>query len=209
MIQNMHKLMLKGCSPVPLANYLKALGVFRLVAEQIDPDARGYWRDENFILESKLDVEELIIFINDYRPTPIVVPWSGNDFFAVDLRKRFEEGSDRFDKPPTSEKVIEAVLRTRSDRFKLYRQTICNVFSAMKLSKTLTKKDLEGTGTAQKRHKAEFIQAVRNSVPDESIYWIDATTVINEEPWFNNLLEVVAATMGIATFQTISCNPYG
>lgn len=189
MIQNMHKLMLKGCSPVPLANYLKALGVFRLVAEQIDPDARGYWRDENFILESKLDVEELItFFINDYRPTPIVVPWSGNDFFAVDLRKRFEEGSDRFDKPPTSEKVIEVVLRTRSDRFKLYRQTICNVFSAMKLSKTLTKKDLEGTGTAQKRQKAEFIQAVRNSVPDESIYWIDATTVINEEPWFNNLL---------------------
>jgi len=36
-------LTLHGCSPEPLGNYLKALGVFRLVAEQADPAARAWW----------------------------------------------------------------------------------------------------------------------------------------------------------------------
>jgi CRISPR-associated protein Csx17 len=33
----MNEIILAGCTPTPLANYLKALGVFRLVAEQKDP----------------------------------------------------------------------------------------------------------------------------------------------------------------------------
>jgi CRISPR-associated protein Csx17 len=32
---------LGGCRPVPLASYLKALGVLRLVSEQADPNAGG------------------------------------------------------------------------------------------------------------------------------------------------------------------------
>jgi len=39
---------LTGCSPTPLANYLKALGILRLVAEQSDASARGWWQDEHF-----------------------------------------------------------------------------------------------------------------------------------------------------------------
>ncbi|MDZ7810555.1 MAG: hypothetical protein U5L11_11035 [Arhodomonas sp.] len=45
-----HAVPLPGCGPIPLAGYLKALGVLRLVAEQADPDARGYWEDEQFIV---------------------------------------------------------------------------------------------------------------------------------------------------------------
>lgn len=30
---------LRGCTPEPLGNYLKGLGVFRLIAEQADPQA--------------------------------------------------------------------------------------------------------------------------------------------------------------------------
>lgn len=36
-----HTLSLAGCTPEPLGNYLKALGVFRLVAEQADPNVRA------------------------------------------------------------------------------------------------------------------------------------------------------------------------
>ena len=36
---------LYGCSPQPLALYLKAIGILCLVAEQVDPDARGWWQD--------------------------------------------------------------------------------------------------------------------------------------------------------------------
>ena len=51
----LHLHALKGCSPVPLANYLKALGILRLVVEQrADPDARGWWQDEHFCLLSNL-----------------------------------------------------------------------------------------------------------------------------------------------------------
>ena len=39
----LHLHYLKGCSPTPLANYHKALGILRLVAEQADPTARGWW----------------------------------------------------------------------------------------------------------------------------------------------------------------------
>jgi CRISPR-associated protein Csx17 len=40
----------EGCSPAPLALYLKALGVLRLVGEQADPQARGWWEGEHFCL---------------------------------------------------------------------------------------------------------------------------------------------------------------
>ena len=53
---------LGGTAPAPLAHYLKALAVLRLVAEQADPTARGFWRGETFVLRSTLDEEGLIDF---------------------------------------------------------------------------------------------------------------------------------------------------
>ena len=38
-----YETVLKGCTPEPLMNYLKALGILRLVAEQRDPNAQGCW----------------------------------------------------------------------------------------------------------------------------------------------------------------------
>ena len=75
---------LKGCSPSPLANYLKALGVLRLVAEQADPDVRGHWVGESFCLLTKLERGELErFFLVDYQPTPLVAPWNkGSGFYA-------------------------------------------------------------------------------------------------------------------------------
>jgi CRISPR-associated protein Csx17 len=43
-------LQLKGCHYEPLGDYLKALGIFRLVAEQLDPAARCWWKDGIFHL---------------------------------------------------------------------------------------------------------------------------------------------------------------
>ena len=41
MTQHLHHL--RGCAPAPLALYLKAFGILRLIAERPDPDARGWW----------------------------------------------------------------------------------------------------------------------------------------------------------------------
>ena len=55
---------LPGCTPTPLAAYLKALAVLRLVAEAGtegggDPDATGFWRNDVFVLRTRLTDDEL------------------------------------------------------------------------------------------------------------------------------------------------------
>lgn len=83
----MHILRLDGCAPTPLAHYLKAIGVLRVVAEQADPDARGWWEGDRFRLATKLDESELIrFFLERYEPTPLVSPWNRDSgfFYAAD-----------------------------------------------------------------------------------------------------------------------------
>lgn len=74
---------LDGCAPTPLAHYLKALGVLRLVAEQLDPEARGWWEGERFLLASHVEESDLLDFLLfRFAPTPLVSPWNkGSGFF--------------------------------------------------------------------------------------------------------------------------------
>ncbi|MGH8498124.1 MAG: hypothetical protein ACRERV_04855 [Methylococcales bacterium] len=60
-----HEISLHGCAPTPLAHYLKALGILRLVAEQNDPDITGFWKNESFVLKTSLD--ESLVRIADWR----------------------------------------------------------------------------------------------------------------------------------------------
>jgi len=80
---------LGGCAPAPLAHYLKALGILRLVAENHkdgDPAARGWWEGECFRLATRLTREELeVFFLQHYEPTPFVSPWNrGAGFYTQD-----------------------------------------------------------------------------------------------------------------------------
>ena len=73
----MSAVILTGCMPAPLASYLKGLAILRLVTEQKDSAAMGWWADDVFHLESALDRPALIdFFLTGYRPTPIAAPWS-------------------------------------------------------------------------------------------------------------------------------------
>ncbi|MES9906681.1 MAG: type I-U CRISPR-associated protein Csx17 [Sedimenticola sp.] len=84
----MHIHKLNGCAPTPLAHYLKALGTLRLVTEQRDSSARGWWDGECFVLASILDKEALNnFFLESYQPTPLVAPWnSGTGFYPKDKK---------------------------------------------------------------------------------------------------------------------------
>lgn len=76
----MPDLLLAGCTSLPLTNYLKALGVFRLVAEQLDPDARAAWTEQGLKLACSADQDRLLsFFLEDYRPTPVLAPWNGGE----------------------------------------------------------------------------------------------------------------------------------
>lgn len=81
---------LNGCSPEPMASYLKALGVLRLVSSYsnsaqgiaADSNVRGCWKNNRFILITKLSLDELIeFFVKDYAPSPIIAPWNGRAGF--------------------------------------------------------------------------------------------------------------------------------
>jgi CRISPR-associated protein Csx17 len=179
------ELVLDGCTPEPLMGYLKALGVLRLVSEQTDSDARGCWRDGVFLLETRLDTGGLMRFFRaDYRPTPIVVPWSGGDFFGV----RDEPPEvERSAKAPTASAIIEAFLATDSPRLEGYRRTIRETLTAMKALGITQKAQIEGT--SKKKSKAMLLARLRSVLPDECLGWFDAAVQLADETFaFNALL---------------------
>lgn len=111
---------LNGCSPAPLANYLKALGILRLVGEQADKQARGCWNGERFCLMSKLSKEELeAFFLERYEPTPLLSPWNkgcgffkANDPGLVPLEKSTAKRFERFRKGVVaSRSLLDAVAQ--------------------------------------------------------------------------------------------------
>src|ERR1019366_3707869 len=73
-------LTLNGCPPEPLGNYLKALGIFRLVAEQADSTARAWWEGGVLRLQSrfKLETDLHSWFRDEYVPSAQPSPWSVN-----------------------------------------------------------------------------------------------------------------------------------
>lgn len=109
-----HRHDLLGCAPAPLAHYLKALGILRLVAEQADPEARGAWRDEHFVLWTRLDRAGLErFFLEEYRPTPLLSPWN--------------KGSGLMSE---SDPAVSALEKSTAPRFADYRRGLAEVREA-------------------------------------------------------------------------------
>jgi CRISPR-associated protein Csx17 len=177
---------LNGCSPIPLARYLKALGVLKVVANQSERSVRCRWSNRVFYIETGFSESGLTsFFLERYVPTAIVVPWSGSDFFGVDRNAK----RATFPKPPTSSRVIEAFLNSTSPRLKEYRDTIQAVFRAMDCSGVCAKKSIEGSGSPQRKLKADFIRTLRSMLPEPVVEWIDCAAVIEQEaPYFNAVL---------------------
>ena len=166
-----HEIELTGCTPEPLMSYLKALGILRLVSEQADPDATACWRNELFVLRSKFDEDGLVnFFLHDYRPTPILVPWSGNDFFAVTQT----ESDPQYKKTPTGPAIIEAFLKSSSERIAPYRRAIQDVLGALHQVSIETKSEME-------KNKPKYLATLRSHASDEVVAWIDSAAVILEK----------------------------
>lgn len=171
---------LRGCRTVPLLFYLKALGVLRLVAEQADPDATGHWlSDETFVLSSTLGEDDLIAFFAEqYVPTPIVVPWSGNDFAT---KKRVKRDGVEVIEEKEPNKSILVILKSSTKRLEPYRRTINAVFEIMANLGIEEKSQIE-------KKKVDFIAALRSRLPDEVVPWIDAAIALDAESCTFNFL---------------------
>ncbi|MEX0717509.1 MAG: type I-U CRISPR-associated protein Csx17 [Planctomycetaceae bacterium] len=144
---------LTGCTPEPLMNYLKALGIFRLVAEQADSEARLSWSGGVAHLSTALDHDGLArFFLEAYEPTPIVGPWNGGSGF-------YEGGSA----------PLDAIARSTVDRLTTYRSTINQIRTFVPKSKP---KDTE---------KASLLTRCRAELADVLVPWLDACFVLGED----------------------------
>ncbi len=108
--------------------YLKALGVLRLMSEQKDAEACGFWRDGVFVLETTLDRHGLVkFFLEQYSPTPLLAPWNGGSGFytKLDLDKFLDTAGKEIDfKGSEAVEAISAVETSDSERLARYRGEI-------------------------------------------------------------------------------------
>ena len=118
-------LALHGCAPTPLASYLKALGVLRLISspanhvsgEAADPHARGWWENECFHLRTMLSRDALLrFFLHDYAPSPIIAPWNG--------RAGFLEGDAGETSSRGGAVLMRAIENSGCSRLELMRRTV-------------------------------------------------------------------------------------
>jgi CRISPR-associated protein Csx17 len=191
-------IVLSGCTPVPLAGYLKALGILRLIAEQIDEGACGFWQDERFVLKTKLTKDELVrFFAEKYEPSPIISPWNG--------RAGFLEGEDEDSDEESTRQGAELVrhYRKAAKRFWKLREAV-EAYSSIDLINTLDraraeakelqerkrkgqslsdseKRRLKELEALIKRCRASVISALRSEATDPAIEWFDACQRILED----------------------------
>ncbi len=149
---------LPGCTPEPLMAYLKALGILRLVSEQVDSNVTGRWENDVFVLHTNLDQNNLVhFFLDEYKPTPILAPWAGGSgFFGNDNRT-----------------AINEILSSQSNRFESFKHTVNIVCKILKEENIIEKPSSDC--------KENLLRRYRREMPDDFIRWMDATMVIQSE----------------------------
>ncbi len=151
----MYEHALAGCRPAPLAHYLKALGVLRLVAEQADPEVRGAWNADRFVVQTRLSARELeLFFLERYSPTPLLAPWNGGcGFFPKDARA-----------------AIEALAGSEAERLASFRECIAGARAVLA--------DLGIHDKVEKSAKPMLLEACRARLPDRFVEWLDAAVLL-------------------------------
>jgi CRISPR-associated protein Csx17 len=199
-----HVLNLRGCTPEPLGNYLKGLGVFRLIAEQADPQARAWWKDGVLALHTKWSRKELSNFFLRgiggenapiYRPTPIFAPWGGRPGFYTDGNEKAKARLESLRRlnPPGRFAIAQHVVKVTDE-----------VLANHGWSNTSKKKRAD--------LKESIIAAMRNAWSESGIDWFDACLAIEEDARFgflygtggnegsaditNNFWELIEETIG-------------
>ena len=150
----MNEVVLGGCTPTPLANYLKALGVLRLLSGPY-PAIRAAWRDEAFVLHAPIDQAELErFFLRDYEPTPVIAPWNG--------------GSGFFDKD--NKDALNAILGGAATRLGLYRDCLSIADAALS--------GMDRGASPKDAAKQVFLTGMRGLLPDSALSWFDAAVLV-------------------------------
>ncbi len=161
----MNEITLGGCSPTPLASYLKALGVLRLLSAR-HPETRAAWRDESLLLRTPLTREQMEqFFLRDYQPTPVMAPWNGGSGFYKKDNKE----------------ALETILDSKQPRLDLYRNCLHMVEDALE--------GMDRSASPKGDEKALLLIRMRGLLPDEAIAWLDAAVLLaGDTPQYPPLL---------------------
>lgn len=189
----MPDLLLGGCTPLPLASGLKALGVFRLVAEQLDGDARAAWTEVGLKLTCSADRERLLtFFLEEYRPTPFLAPWNGGSgfFYKWDSRKRQFKQREACElletlaasTHPRLKALVSAIAAVRTELERLSETIDPDRCSKSELDSRLLLKGSDGTVRAiQRGNKDALLRMLRARLPDDVLLWLDSAFVLGED----------------------------
>jgi len=157
----MNEISLDGCTPTPLACYLKALGMLRLLSGKY-PGTRGFWRNDRFVLRTELDRDAIEhFFLFDYEPTPLVAPWGARSGF-------YEGAPERTAREALSR--IEASDKKQLQNFRKVVQLVRN---------TLQRHGIREKATDEK--KLELLRICRSELPDDLLDWLDTCYVLTGE----------------------------
>ncbi|HEY3852934.1 MAG TPA: type I-U CRISPR-associated protein Csx17 [Verrucomicrobiae bacterium] len=149
---------LNGCAPVPLAHYLKALGILRLVSEQVDMGVCASWLNDQLSLYSTADEAKLVnFFAHNYQPTAVLAPWNGGSGFF----------------PKDNDEALTAIEKSDAVRMKQYRDGIAAARREVKRLALKAKPDGEA--------KTLLLQSCRNSFPENALGWLDAVFVLGRD----------------------------
>ena len=163
---SIHIIHLTGCTPSPLANYLKALGILRLVAEQKDHNARMWWENEHAVISSCLNQDEISLFLSDeYKPTPIIAPWNGGSgFYKKD-----------------NQNAIIAIRDSNSSRFEEYQ-------NAIRCAQSIVGEDAESQ--PKDKQKTELISILKQNLRGLAGNWLSAVAILsdNDKPTYPAIL---------------------
>lgn len=143
---------LKGCAPAPLANYLKALGILRIVGTQADKQVRGWWDGEYFCLLTTLSKEELeTFFLEKYEPTPFFNPWGA--------RSGYYPGSPE----KTARAALTSIEKSNLDRLARFRDAISLVRTVI----------TEGGGVKPEKADEPFmIRKIQSRIRGSGLDWL-------------------------------------
>ena len=178
----MNELVLAGCTSTPLANYLKALGVLRLLSSTY-PDTGGFWHGDQFVLATSLDpggIEHF--FMHDYEPTPVMAPWNSGSGFYFQERKSKEKDPETGkkkkmgvrDQPTAATKIVDSVINSTNIRLDSYKNALA---FCRKIIKKLGLQEAPNSG----KQKDELVLTLRACLSDNCLEWIDAALAITAE----------------------------
>ncbi len=161
-----NQITLRGCAPDPLIHYLKALGVLRLVAEQLDANVRGAWRGDSFILETSKTIDEVVgFFLEEYVPTPLVAPWNNGSGFHSGEGAGMKAGT------------LPRIENSTTPRLEKYREVIKSAKEMLAMCMTPEVSALSSTKRSEAL-KPKLIPLCRNRLPDQVVRWLDALCLV-------------------------------